>query len=917
MRPVWRLAISRLSVRPSRTVLIVLAVALSAALITVVSSAMASLNAAIRGQLNRTVGAADVVLKPATSLRSVREDWLSRVEAWPGVEVASPSRQESVRLELEVEVLGAPAEGDAAGWTRQPRTLDLSTVVYGVDFTSWQLLRPIELVAGRMPEAPGEIVVDGLVTERLTHSYLAEDRGSGRYGLTVGTSVAGTPRSEIPEVVSTEAEAQRLNARVGLRLGDVLRVRRLLRAPSEFTVVGIARQAPLGGRPQAYTSLDSLAAAVGGGGTLTEIEARLEEGVDPAAFAELHGPEVPDGFVLSTTARVTANVEKNLASSQLGLILATVLAFLTAAFIIFTGLTVDAAQQQRELAMLRCIGASKAQLGAFQLVVGACIGLAGAAIGVPLGLGIAAALVSVFREYVPDGTIVNPLGLVLAPTGSLVAGLLGAAWPAWKAIRTSPLRAMASRATAPSRRAIAGATLVAVLGLGIQLLSFLLPRDAQAMFWAYATVGLPAVFFGYFFLSVPVMTLVTRVFGPVVARLVRVPRGLVERFVGATPFRYGFTSGAMMAGLALMVGLWTQGGALIRDWIGKLQFPDAFVSGISIPAEAQEKLDSLPFVTGTCAITLHPVETDAFGVRALQQYHTTFIAFEPDAFFAMATLTWVEGDPEVARRRLREGGAVIVAREFQVAQDLHIGDMFTCRDEGVEHEFEIVGVVTSPGLEIVSKFFDVGAEYTQQALHAVFGSRDDLRERFGTDSINLIQIGLDPDTRDDEAVDAIWRELGPYGILDAGSGRQILADIIEFMRAMLLATSAVAVINMLIASLGVANIIINSVEQRRYELGVLRAVGGHRGMLARMVAAEAVLIAIAAGLLGTLMGVQLSLAAQHLHRALLGVVWDLRPPPMPILAGCGIVLLICLMASVPAVVRLNRSRPRELLGTRS
>ena len=136
-------------------------------------------------------------------------------------------------------------------------------------------------------------------------------------------------------------------------------------------------------------------------------------------------------------------------------------------------------------------------------------------------------------------------------------------------------------------------------------------------------------------------------------------------------------------------------------------------------------------------------------------------------------------------------------------------------------------------------------------------------------------------------MDAIWREMAPYGILDAGSGRQILADIIEFMRAMLYATSLVAVLNMLIASLGVANVIINSVEQRRYELGVLRAVGGHRGMLARMVAAEAVLIAIAAG------------------------------PLLPILAGCGIVLVICLLASVPAVLRLNRMRPRELLSSRS
>ncbi|HZW09286.1 MAG TPA: FtsX-like permease family protein [Phycisphaerales bacterium] len=922
MRSVWRLATSRLSARPSRTALVIAAVALSAALITVVSSAMASLNAAIRARLNATVGAADVVLKPASSTDPLPPGALARVESWPGVAVASPARTEAITLRL---TTGALVERGGA-WVREGIQLDVVPVAHGVDFARWNRVRPLELLAGRFPEAQGEIVIDGLLAERMTHEYQSEDRGSGRYGLSIGTAVYGSEAIELPERADSAEEASALNARVGVRVGDTLEVvrtggaldllRRLGGPAPPLTVVGVVRQPPLGGRPQVYMSLDTLAAVLGGRERLSEIEIVLAPGTDPEAFAATYRAGVPEGFVLETTARVTANVEKNLASSQLGLVLATVLAFLTASFIIFTGLTIDAAEQQRQLAMLRCIGARRSQLAGTQLLVGALIGVAGAAGGIPLGLGIAGAIIGYFREYVPEGTLVSPLGLVLASSGSVFAGVVGAAWPAWRAARTSPLKALSARARPPGPAVIAASLLVAVIGLGVHLLTFLVPRDAQVMFWGYATIGLPAIFVGYFFLSVPVISLVTRLLGPPLVAALGVPRGVVERLVGATPFRYGFTAGAMMAGLALMVGLWTQGGALLRDWLGKLKFPDAFVSGLSIPPEAQARLDSLPFVEGTCAITLHPVETDAFGVRALQQYHTMFVAFEPEPFFEMATLTWVEGDPEVAKRRLEEGGAVIVAREFMVAQGLGVGDTFACREGEKELEFEIVGVVTSPGLEIVSKFFDIGAEYTHQALHAVFGSRADLKKKLGSSAINLIQIELDEGVRDEVAIDTIWRELAPYGVLDAGSGRQILSEIIEFMRAMLLATSAVAVINMLIASLGVANVIVSSVEQRRFELGVLRAVGGQRGMLARMIAAEAVLIAITAGILGTLMGMQLSFAAQNLHRALLGLVWRLRPPPLPIAVGCAIVLLICLLASVPAVLRLNRLRPRELLSTR-
>jgi len=905
--------------------LIIAAVALSAALVTVVSSAMASLNAAIRTRLNATVGAADIVLKPASSADALPPDALARVEDWPGVEVASPARTESLTLRLK-----APALVEREGaWVREEIELDVVPVVHGVEFERWNKVRPLELLDGRFPEAPGEIVIDGLLAERMTHAYQSEDRGSGRYGLSIGSAVFQTPAPAVPERASGE-EARAVNDAVGVRVGDTLEIvrtgdefellRRLRGGSPTVKVVGVVRQPPLGGRPQAYMPLEGMHGALGGRERLSEIEIVLARDADPAIdpneFAAAHRPEIPPGLILETTARVSANVEKNLASSQLGLVLATALAFLTAGFIIFTGLTIDAAEQQRQLAMLRCIGARRSQLAGAQLLVGAIIGLAGAAAGIPLGLAIAGAIIAYFREYVPEGTLVSTLGLVLASAGSLGAGVVGAAWPAYRAARATPLEALASRAHPPGAAVTAAALLVAVIGLGIHLVTFLAPRDAQVMFWTYATVGLPAIFLGYFFLAVPVIGLVTRLCGRPLVALLGVPRGVVERLVAATPFRYGFTAGAMMAGLALMVGLWTQGGALLRDWIGKLRFPDAFVSGLSIPPEAQERLESLPFVTGTCAITLHPVETDAFGVRALQQYYTTFVAFEPERFFEMATLTWVEGDPEVAKRRLVQGGAVIVAREFMVAQGLGVGDTFTCREGDEEFRFEIVGVVTSPGLEIVSKFFDIGAEYTHQALHAVFGSRADLREKFGSDAINLIQIELDEETPDDVAIDTIWRELAPYGILDAGSGRQILAEILEFMRGMLLATSVVAIINMLIASLGVANVIINSVEQRRFELGVLRAVGGQRAMLARMIAAEAILIAITAGILGTLMGTQLSLAAQFLHRALLGLVWELRPPPLPILAGCAIVLVICLLASVPAVVRLNRLKPRELLSTK-
>jgi putative ABC transport system permease protein len=398
----------------------------------------------------------------------------------------------------------------------------------------------------------------------------------------------------------------------------------------------------------------------------------------------------------------------------------------------------------------------------------------------------------------------------------------------------------------------------------------------------------------------------------------RLPANLVPRTITATPYRYGFTAGAMMSGLALMVGIWTQGHAILNDWLGRLEFPDAFAVGLNLTEESRAKLDALPFVTGTVPITLHNVETSAFGVHALQQYKTTFIAFDPEPFFRLTRLTWIEPtDPAAQQRaieRIKAGGAVLVAREFKTAQHMGAGDTFTVKSDGKEFPLDIVGVVTSPGLEVVSKFFSVGDDFTEQAIHAVFGSRKDLKEKLGSSAINMIQVGLSKDISDEEAVSKIRATLLDAGLLDAGSGRKIKQDIESVIKGTLLVSTLVALFAMIISSFGVANIVIAGIQARQFEFGVLRAVGAPRSLMTRLVLSEAILIALTAGVLGTLMGVQAVVSGQRLDKLLFGLELSVRPPPAPIILGWLMVFAVTLGAAAPAVIRLARRQPRELLG---
>lgn len=910
MRAVSRLAIRNLSARPWRSALLVAAVALSAALIAAVACAIASTNRALEVQMGQQVGLADVRLTASETGVDFPIEYAERVAQWP--EVALSRTELQVTISLAIDKQGLEVQDEQA--VRTSRNLRASALIHGAQRKD--MAPDFQLRVGRLPEVPGEITIDALTAERL--SWNAAGRGllaTGQKSLTGRAVHLDRPAPNVPQT-SFRGEAEKINEAIGVRVGDEVTAFRLFGQRKVFTVVGITVPPPLGGRPQAWVSLDDLWEIAAKPGRVTMVEITLADGVDPDAFVTKYQTELDDRFLLQTTARVRSGAEQNVASSQLGFVLVSVLCFMSAAFIIMTGLNTGLAEQRRSLAVLRCIGAMPMQLGWTQLFVGILIGGLGAAIGVPLGVGFAWVLVQVFHDHLPTGLAVPPKTLALAGVGAVASGVIGAIWPAWQSTRLSPMAAMSARAD-PVRPSQIRWTLFAGLAcLIIMTLIVGVPTDGQFIFWGYATVGLPLMYLGYFLLGVPLMVLVARLFGSALSRLFGLPRELLGRNIRATPYRYGFTAGAMMGGLALLVAIWTNSGGFLHDWVQRIKFPDAFVSGIALSPESQSRLDALPFVEATCAITLLPVETDAFGVRALQSYKTTFVAFEPAAFFGMTELDWIEGDPETGKQRLQEGGSVIVAREFQVAKGLGVGDVFTCTYNGQSHSFDIVGVVTSPGLELVSKFFNVGKEYVDQSLHAVFGSRKDLREKFGTESIALIQIDLSDQISDEEALDTIREVMFGAGVLDAGSGRQIRAQFESIVRTFLTVFSVIAMFSMLIACFGVANVVAAGIQARQFEFGVLRAMGAQRWLLTRLVVAESILIAMTASVLGTAMGVQGAWAGRRLDAMLLGLKLEVRPEYAVIAGGVAVVVLFSIGASLPAIIRLGQRTPRDLLSAR-
>ena len=422
---------------------------------------------------------------------------------------------------------------------------------------------------------------------------------------------------------------------------------------------------------------------------------------------------------------------------------------------------------------------------------------------------------------------------------------------------------------------------------------------------------------GISFFPIPILVIVTQALSGLLSRALRAPADMLGRSMLTTPFRHGFTAGALMVGMAILVSTWSNMTSLLDDWLGNIKFADGFAfNTIGISPEQQKAIAELPFVTDVCTVSLFPMRVfgrQIFGVEGIAPPTVTCFAFEPDKFFAMNNVTWAEvipGGPSTAIAKVKDGSGVIVADRFITTQKVKIGDTLNLGVGKVRNDYTIVGAVNSVGLDIATQSFGIRSQYTELSISAVFVDLRTVQESFDNYDAHLMQLNLTSDVSDEYAIQEVAR-VAPG--VQFHSGRWIVQTINDVARGMLAVQSTVAFAALVLACLGVGNVILANIHARRYEYGVLRAVGGHRMLLAKLIFGEAALIAITGALVGTLLGLHLAWVGANNYRDLLGLPVRLTFPQWPTTIGWIVVIVLTLLAALPGVWSVVRKQPSALL----
>jgi putative ABC transport system permease protein len=135
---------------------------------------------------------------------------------------------------------------------------------------------------------------------------------------------------------------------------------------------------------------------------------------------------------------------------------------------------------------------------------------------------------------------------------------------------------------------------------------------------------------------------------------------------------------------------------------------------------------------------------------------------------------------------------------------------------------------------------------------------------------------------------------------------QTEADAKGAYNGLLLGLGAVA---LLVGGVGIANVMVISVLERRSEIGLRRALGATRRHIAEQFLAEALLLSCLGGLAGTVIGVTATAIyalSQH---------WSVQIPGLALYGGIGAALVIGAIAGLYPAVRAARLSPTEALRT--
>ena len=523
-----------------------------------------------------------------------------------------------------------------------------------------------------------------------------------------------------------------------------------------------------------------------------------------------------------------SQVSASLASMLVVVLVFPGIAAITAIIVISTTFQVMLTQRQRELALLRSIGADSKQIRRLMLKENLLVGLISSALGIVLGT-VLAVIVNKGSELTPTNLAAFEAipwwGYVATLISGLIITLAAGLRPALRASRLSPMVALQpveSQQVAQKRRTARMVTGIVVTLVGVIILAITFLSDGfgdnEGLFF-FAFLGGAISFFGVLTLMTWLLPYITRGVGNLFGR-----KSITMQVAGENtwrnPARTGATGTALILGLTLVVMMMVGARSMqttVTTEIDQKRPIDVTVQMRQPRQLSEEELKKISSVENVAQV----IEVPSFIFENEGEVYTINEGRE---------LSGVAHSPLMAPKR----GTIAVN-----------GWLW---DEDVK----------TMSFTVDGKTFEFATEVAP--TEALTLSPDDfkaLRDALGDQAVDstvlYIRIADDLGTTEVDKVNSDIRAVA-NDVLLGGSAKE-RAMMMTSIKSLLIATVVMLGVSIVVALVGVANTLALSVSERRRENGLLRALGMTRGNIRAMITWETLLIGGMSVLIGIALGI--------------------------------------------------------------
>ena len=551
-------------------------------------------------------------------------------------------------------------------------------------------------------------------------------------------------------------------------------------------------------------------------------------------------------------------LENAVTAMRVGILITSFVALLVGVYIIFNSFTIAVNQRWKEIGILRAVGVEQGNVSRMFLCEALLMGVIGSLVGIAGGFLLASAANRVMR-----GMVAAVYGVVSTATPArlhldqcaiafalgVAASVIGAWYPARGAACLDPALAL-HNIEARHRETVLGWRR---MGGGLLLMA----AGSALVVWTPSRLGLLIQFL---FASIVLLGL-TIVLPKLVLWSARALRPIMNWAGGSegalavdamiqTPRRSSATVGALMVGLmfvfstASYIQSYRQ---MIDRWMNQVLNADIFVatsamlrsSSYHFTEDLGRKIAALPGVSR--------VENVRFTAIPYRGDTAAVIAIEMDGFLTRSQNAIEGADSRTVYDKLTRGEGVLVSRNFALRWGVGVGNQLSLESPTGTLERPILGFLDDYRSEKGTIFMD-------RALY---------KKYWGDDAVDFIDVDLNPGVDQLAMKSEVQR-------LTAGSFHAFVYTNAEFKRWISSLVDQFFTLNymqlvvaVMIAILGIVNTLLISVSERRREIGIVRAIGGLRSQIRKLVLLEAVAVAVVGVIVGSVAGILNTMFMSH------------------------------------------------------